>query len=240
MECGRRPLNDLIAGAKKIVTYTQSNLAAMKYLAWCLLLLCQCALGQTTKEEELNTITGNPYLFKEWNDGVVRFSSGRTMNQFKLKFDCLKNSLLLQFQGNAFSTESKVQEFVMYPKKKDSLLFRRGFPATDKTTEQTYFHILVQGKTALLRLIARNIIEERQLVSVTGRVDRRMEELEQYYMLQNGEMILLPASTRDLPEKFGDKKEAIARFIAASQLKMQRTEDFVAVVKKYNELLAAQ
>lgn len=209
----------------------------MKHIAWCLLLLCQCVLGQTSKEEDLNTITGNPYLFKEWNDGVVRFSSGRVMSQFKLKFDCLKNSLLLQFQGNAFAAESKVQEFVMYPKKKDSLLFRRGFPATDRTTDQTYFHVMVQGKTSLLRLIARNIIEEKQIVSVNGRVDRRMEELEQYFMLQNGQMTLLPANTRDLPEKFGDKKDAIAGFIAAKQLKMHDPADFVAVINKYNELL---
>lgn len=212
-------------------------MAAMKHIAWCLLLLCQCALGQTSKEDELNTVTGNPFLFKEWNDGVVHFTSGRTMNQFKLKFDCLKNVLLLQFQGNAFAAESKVQEFVLYPKKKDSLLFRRGFPATNRTNEQTYFHVLVQDKASLLRLIARNIIEEKQLVSVNGRVDRRMEEVELYYMLRNGEMILLPASARELPELFGDKKEPIARFVTSKQLKMQHPEDFVAVVKKYNELL---
>ncbi|HUP14212.1 MAG TPA: hypothetical protein VM187_18450 [Niastella sp.] len=209
----------------------------MKHIAWCLLLLCQCALGQTSKEEKLNTVTGNPYLFKEWNDGVVRFTSGRIMNQFKLKFDCLKNSLLLQFQGNAFATESKVQEFVLYPKKKDSLLFRRGFPATERTNEQTYLHVMVQGKAALLRLIARNIVEEKQVVSVNGRVDRHMEEVELYYMLQNGQMTLLPASTKDLPDVFSDKKEAIAQFITTKQLKMHDAADFVAVVKKYNELL---
>lgn len=212
----------------------------MKHIAWCLLLLCQCALGQTSKEDELNTITGNPYLFKEWNNGVVRFTSGRTMTQFKLKFDCLKNTLLLQFEGNAFAAESKVQEFVLYPKKKDSLLFRRGFPVTSRSTDQTYFHVLVQDKAALLRLIARNIIEEKQLVSVNGRVDRRLEEVELYYMLQNGEMISLPANVRELPQVFGDKKEAMAQFITSKQLKMQHPEDFVAVVKKYNELLAAQ
>jgi hypothetical protein len=218
-------------------SYLIGKPAAMKHLGWCLLLLCQCALGQTSKEEELNTITGNPYLFKDWNDGVVRFTSGRVMNQFKLKFDCLKNSLLLQFQGSSFATESKVQEFVMYPKKKDSLVFRRGFPVTDRTTDQTYFHVLVQGKATLLRLIARNIIEEKQLVSVSGRVDRRMEEIEHYYMLQNGQMTLLPGSTKDLPNLFSDKKEAIAQFIAAKQFKMHDPADFVAVINKYNELL---
>ncbi len=212
----------------------------MKHIAWCLLLLCQCALGQTPREDENNSITGNPYLMKDWCDGVVRFTSGRTMTQFKLKFDCLKNMLLLQFEGNAFAAESKVKEFVMYPKKKDSLLFRRGFPSTNKTTDQTYFHVLLQDKSSLLRLVARNIIEEKQLVSVNGRINRRMEEIEFYYLLRNGEMVLLPASRTELPEIFADKKEPLARFIAANQLKMQHPEDFVAVVKKYNELVAAQ
>jgi len=212
----------------------------MKHIAWCLLLLSQCALGQTFKEGDLNNISGNPYLLKDWCDGVVRFTSGRTVNQFKLKFDCLKNMLLLQFNGNAFAAESKVQEFVMYPKKKDSLLFRRGFPQTDKTTENTYFQLLWQDKASLLRLPARNIIEEKQIVTVNGQVSRRMEETEYYYLYQNGALTLLPADRISLPELFADKKQPVAEFIAAKQLKMHNPDDFVQVVKKYNELLAAQ
>lgn len=211
----------------------------MKYIAWCLLLLSQCALGQN-KEDDQNTVTGNPYLLKEWCDGVVRFTSGRTVTQFKLKFDCLKNMLLLQFNGSAFAAESKVQEFVMYPKKKDSILFRRGFPATDKTTDQTFFNVLVQDKVSLLRLVTRNIVEEKQLVNVSGRMNRRLEEAEYYYLLQNGQLVQLPANRNDLPSTFAGKKEPVARFIASQQLKMHSPEDYVAVVKKYNELLAAQ
>jgi len=203
-----------------------------------LLLLCQCALGQTSKEDEdLKSITGNPYLFKDWCDGVVRFSSGRTMTDFKLKFDCLKNVLLLQFNGSAFAAQSKVQEFVLYPKNKDSLLFRRGFPATDKTSDNTYFQVLLQGKASLLRLVARNIIEEKQMVTVNGSVSRRMEDAEYYYLLQNGALTLLPVNRTDLPATFADKKEPMAEFIASHQLKMHSPEDYVQVVKKYNELL---
>ncbi|OQP39757.1 hypothetical protein A4H97_16155 [Niastella yeongjuensis] len=207
----------------------------MKHIAWCLLLLCQCALGQDNKSDDI--ISGNPYLFKDWCDGVVRFSSGRTLNQFKLKFDCLKNALLLQFNGSAFAAQSKVQEFVMYPKKKDSLLFRLGYPVTDKTSENTFFQVLVQDKATLLRLIARTIIEEKQVVA-TGRAERRMEAAEYYYLLQNGTMTLLPDDRTELPTRFADKKEPIAAFISEQQLKMHTPEDFVLVVKKYNELLS--
>ena len=215
----------------------------MKHITWCLLLLCQWTLGQTTNnlpgEEEMNDVTGNPYLFKDWSNGIVRFSGGRTMNQFKLKFDCLKNLLVLQFNGSAFAAEGKVQEFVMYPKSKskDSLLFRKGFPAVDKATENTYYQVLFQDKVTLLRLFSRNIIEEKQLVTVNGHINRRLEEVERYYLLHNGEMVLLPDSRNDLPEKFSDKKDQIAQFISSQQLKMRSSDDYLQVVKKYNELL---
>jgi hypothetical protein len=215
----------------------------MKHITWCLLLLCQWALSQTTNnspgEEDMSNLTGNPYLFKDWSEGIVRFSRGRTMNQFKLKFDCLKNLLLLQFNGSAFAAESKVQEFVMYPKSKskDSLIFRKGFPAVDKATENTYYQVLFQDKVTLLRLFSRNIVEEKQLVTVNRQITRRLEEVQSYYMLHNGEMVLLPDSRSELPEKFSDKKDQIAQFISSQQLKMRSPDDYLQVVKKYNELL---
>jgi hypothetical protein len=216
----------------------------MKNIAWCLLLLCcQCALGQTTdliKTDDLTNVTGNPYLFKDWCNGIVRFSGGRTMNQFKLKFDCLKNILLMQFDGNVFAADSKVQEFVLYPKNnknKDSVLFRKGYPAVDRFTDATYYQVLFQDKITLLRLPLRNVIEEKQVVTVNGSLSRRIEEAEQYYLFQNGALVLLPDNRNELPDKFGNKKDAIAAFIAAQQLKMRSADDFVLVVKKYSELV---
>lgn len=211
----------------------------MKHITWCLLLLCQCALSQTNTDENYSNLSGNPYLFKDWTEGIVRFTSGRTMNQFKLKFDCFKNMLLLQFEGSSFATESKVQEFVLYPKSKnkDSLVFRKGFPPTERSSENTYYQVMYQDKVLLLRLFFRNIVEEKQLVTVNGRTSRRLEEGEQYYLYQKGEMILLPDNKNLLAEKFPDKKDQIAQFITTQQLKMHTPNDFVQVVKKYNELL---
>jgi hypothetical protein len=215
----------------------------MKNIAWCLLLLCQCALGQTSnlvKTEELTDVTGNPYLFKDWSDGVVRFASGRSMTQFKLKFDCFKNILLLQFDGNVFAADAKVNEFVLYTKTgktKDSMLFRKGFPAIDRFSDATYYQVLFQGKVQLLRLILRNVIEEKQIVTVNGQTSRHLESAEQYYLFQNGQLALLPDSKSELATSFKDQKAAIAAFIDNQQLKMRNADDFVQVVNKYNELL---
>jgi hypothetical protein len=96
---------------------------------------------------------------------------------------------------------------------------------------------LFQDKVTLLRLFSRNIIEEKQLVRVNSGLSRRLENVELYYLLDNGKMVLLPDSRTDLPEKFSDKKDEIAQFISSQQLKMHSSDDFLQVVKKYNELL---
>ncbi|WP_315822521.1 hypothetical protein [Paraflavitalea speifideaquila] len=90
----------------------------MKYLLWCLLLVAQQGLAQdpesSISDDQISNASGNPYLFKDWVDGVVFFKSGRVVKQFKLRFDCARNRLMLQFEGNAFAAESQVKEFVLY------------------------------------------------------------------------------------------------------------------------------
>jgi hypothetical protein len=213
----------------------------MKHITWCLLLLCHCALGQTATDLTANNgdISGNPYLFKDWCNGTVHFSSGRVLNQFKLKFDVFKNQLLLQFEGSTFAAESKINEFVMYPKSKskDSLVFRKGFPISDKGTEHTYYQVLFAGKVQLLRLFGRTVITEHNLVVSNNKQHSRLEEAEYYYLLHNNSLVLLPGNRTELAAIFPDKKEQLAAFITDQQLKMRSSEDYVAVVKKYNELI---
>jgi hypothetical protein len=206
----------------------------MKHIVWCLLLICQCSLAQTDNDAD---ISGNRYLFKDWCNGTVHFTSGRVLNQFKLKFDVFRNQLLLQFEGSTFAAESKINKFVMYPKSKDSMVFRKGFPDSDKGTDNTYYQVLFKDKVTLLRLFARTVVEERSLVVASTKQHRRLEDTEYYYLLHNNTLVLLPGNRNELAAVFPDKKEQITEFITAQQFKMRSGEEYVAVVKKYNELI---
>ena len=214
----------------------------MKHIWWYLLLFCLPAVAQQNDEEaeiDYSAVVGNPYLIKDWSNGLVRFTSGRTMNQFKLKFDCLRNRLELQFQGTVFGAESQVKEFIMYTKsgrKKDSLLFRKGYPNVDKNTAGTYYEVLFEGKVELLRLHARDLIEEKEMVR-TGKATMRMLEAQHYYLFRNGVLRNLPADKNELPKAFPGKEEIITQFINEQNLKLRDAGDFIRLAKKYNELL---
>lgn len=214
----------------------------MKYLLGCLLLLAQPGWTQTAEpavgEDKISTASGNPYLFKDWMDGVVYFKSGRVVKQFKLKFDCARNRLMMQFEGNAFAAESQVKEFVIYTstkKNKDSVLFRKGYPAIDNNTADTYYQVLLNGKAVLLQLHIKVLIEEKQLVSSNNM--NRLEDDEAFFVCLNGEMILLPRNKDQILEKLPVKSDQLKEFVAQQTLRMDKADDFLKIIAKYNELV---
>ena len=182
---------------------------------------------------------GNPYIIKDWSEGLVKFTSGRVVKQFKLRFDCVRNQLVLQFQGSTFAAESKVKEFVMYTgsaKKKDSMVFRKGYPAIDKGNENTYYQVLLEGKTQLVRLIAKNVVEEKELIA-SVRARGRLEDEEKYYLLKDGAMILLPPDKTQILNALPGQATALGQYINDNNLRFRTQADYIQLAKKYNELL---
>lgn len=213
---------------------------SLKTIAACcgLLFLLQPAYSQDANAttDLSSEVFGNPYLIREWSDGAVKFTSGRVVKQFKLRFDCVRNQLLLQFQGSTFAAESKVNEFVLYMgKKKDSMVFRRGYPNVDKSNENTFFHVLLEDKYQLLRLISKNIVEHKELVSNTGSRGH-LEDEEKFYLLKDGVMILLPAEKDEILNALPDKSDALSAFIEEKKLRFKSHQDYIQLAKKYIEL----
>ncbi|MBC7828785.1 MAG: hypothetical protein H7122_13630 [Chitinophagaceae bacterium] len=217
-----------------LVQYTR-----MKIL-WLLLLLGYHGFTQTGEESKTNAgdyegISGNPYFLKDWSEGTIRFSSGKVTDKFKLKFNVAQNRLLLQFSGSTFAAESKVSEFVMYTRnKKDSFVFRKGFPGTDRGNPDTYYQILETGQVSLLRLAIKDVVAEKEILA--SKLSRHYFDVDQYYLLQNGAMRKIDKDTTPLQDILADRREELKTYISEQQLKMRTAEDLTKVVKKYNEL----
>ena len=182
---------------------------------------------------EDNNIYGSPYLLKDWSNGVIRFTSGRVINEFKLKFDCANNQLMLQFKGSAFGAESKVNEFVIFPKGKntDSMEFKKGFPVSETGTAETFYQVLVPGRITLLKHYFKAIVEEKKLVTTTE--FRRYEDRDIYYLLQDG--IMSKASDENeidisaLPDTYKPLKQLVANE------KIKSGDDLIRLTRKLNE-----
>ena len=185
---------------------------------------------------EYEGIAGNPYLLKDWSDGIIRFSSGKVTDKFKLKFNAAQNRLLLQFNGSAFAAESKIDEFVIYTKnKKDSLVFKKGFPVSDRGNAETFYQVHESGPATLVQLYAKDIIQEKEILD--SKTSRRYQDVEEYYLAKDGIMYKLNRENASIADILSDRRDELKSFISQQQLKMRSAEDYAKVVKKYNDLL---
>ncbi len=140
--------------------------------------------------------------------------------------------------GLPLLAESQVKEFVLYTqsrKNKDSLLFRKGYPAIGKNTADTYYQVLVSGKAVLLRLYTKVLVEEKQMVNTNSH--SRLEDEDYYYLLQDGVMTDLPKDKEELLKKLPAQPDELKQFVAQESFRMEKAEDFVKIITKYNCLL---
>lgn len=207
---------------------------------WFLLLLgyhgfTQAVDGTKANSDDYKGVSGNPYFMKDWSEGTILFSSGKVTDKFKLKFNAAQNKLLLQFRGSTFAAESKVDEFVMYTKnKKDSFIFRKGFPDADRGNAETFYQVLEKGQVTLLRLAAKDIVEEKEIL--VSKISRHYKDVDQFYILRDGVMHKIDKDTAPLQDILSDQRDILKNYISEQQLKMRSPDDLAKVVKKYNEL----
>lgn len=215
----------------------------MKNFLWCLLLLASAASAQTTapkSSDEYDGVAGSPFLFKDWLGGTVYYKNGRVVKQFKLRFDCCRNYLMLEFNGQSFAPQTaSIISFVLNTKEgkdKDSMVFRKGYPTIGNWNGETFYHILLNAKSPVLHLLTKTIVEEKGLLPSSTR--KFFEDEEHFFLLVDGKMIHLLKDEREkLADQFPAQREALLKFMNEQELKMKSSEDFIKFGKKYNELL---
>lgn len=214
----------------------------MKHILWSLLLISAGAFSQTNETtrpgSEYDGVAGSPYLFNDWVNGTVYYKNGRVVTQFKLKLDVCRHYPLMEFKGQSFAPQvGSITSFVLYPKNsKDSMVFRKGFPATGTYNTETFYEVMSTGKASLLHILERAIVEHKDLLSSGNK--KFFEDQDQYFILTNGTMIQLIMDDKEkLAKQFPDQEAALLKFMNDEQLKMRTAEDFKKFAAKYNELV---
>jgi hypothetical protein len=123
----------------------------------------------------------------------------------------------------------------MYTKnKKDSFVFRKGFPATARTNAETFYQVLDTGRATLLGLYIKEIVEEKSIYG--PKPTRHYNDLEEFFVLLDGTMHKIDRETKPLSAILSDHWPELMSYIAEHHLKLTSAEDLAKVVRRYNEL----
>ena len=116
----------------------------------------------------------------------------------------------------------------------------RDFKDKDQTRLSGFFQVVVDGPLPLLKQTTVYVKKADYSVQfdVGSRDDKILKKTELYFA-RDGQVMELPPSKKKLLPLFGDKAEAIGKFIQDQNLAVSREADLVTLFKHYNSLIAA-
>ena len=144
--------------------------------------------GNLYKNTNEGDIRGSAFFQESWLPGIIYLEDGYRADKFLLKLDLHSNELLFEHDGKALAVVNPVKEFVLNSPVGTQYLFRSGFMPVETNDEKTFYQVVVNGPTSLLKHIRKNINERKEYGSAS--TIKEYITSESYYITQPKGLIL--------------------------------------------------
>lgn len=197
-----------------------------------------------TIDNRYEGLRGTPYFLPAWNNGKIEMTAGQNYTNVPIKFDAYRQQLILLRtwvgSDSIIVSADRVKSFQLQNKDGNTYLFTRVPTAKtdDETLRQSYYLVLYQGKTSLLKRIVKTFkqADYKNPYSNDIRYDA-FEDAFSYYLLKpDMSLTRVKLSEKSLLDALSDQKEALKAFIQQQKLSPKTEPDAVAVVRQYDKL----
>jgi hypothetical protein len=183
-------------------------------------------------------VEGSPFFSNDYCTANLKLRKGKTYNGIKVKLN-LQENLVIYDAGDgkemiATSPIEKIEFFNCNDATKSKVLVT-GYPAIDKQDVSGFYILMDSGSVQLLKHISVNYRDTKYYGDPN--MTRVFEQKETYYAYSADKgMMRLSKDNNLVLTVFNNRKQELAKFIAANDLKCKREEDLVKVFAYYNSL----
>ncbi len=182
-------------------------------------------------------IDGSPFLFDEWYKGSIFMVSGEKIENITIKYDAFEDEILFMQDGKTFDIPSGVKYFILTPGvegMKDSMIFRGGYPAVENNSGSTFYEVLADGNTSLLKCYRKIMGLSKQNAFVSNKREFALEE--KYYVGKpDTPPVRIKKDKASVLKALSDKKDILESYIEKEKKNCKTEAGLIEVVKKYNE-----
>jgi hypothetical protein len=116
----------------------------------------------------------------------------------------------------------------------DIKIFQCGFPAIDNQNRISFYQILFNGKTSLLKSVYKSIQERNN--DMSGERFKEFATYENMYLLKDGTMVRIKKDKSSIIALLQDQNQAIKKYIEDQKLNLKNEAHLIDLVKYYNTL----
>jgi hypothetical protein len=184
-------------------------------------------------------IAGSVYDQTDYQLARITLKDGRVYNDVKTRINLLEQEVnFIASNGQeGYLGKGMASEIAYIDGKEASLnvkIFQCGFPPIDNQNRISFYQILFNGKTSLLKSVYKTIQERNN--DMSGERFKEFATYENIYLLKEGVMSRIKKDKSSVLAMFQDKKEAIAKYIEDQKLNLKNEAHLIALVQYYNTL----
>jgi hypothetical protein len=190
--------------------------------------------GTPYQEVALAAGEHSPYLFKEWYSGTIRTSDDKVHDGVQMRYDLAKDEVEYKNALGLFRISTGVTEFSI-PTGTDLYIFKNGFPSVSGQTEKSFYRVMYDGNTKLLKKYTAPIKVEK--ASAT----RTLEPSAKLYILKDDKLNPVQLNNRNSFLKLlTDEKNKMGYVIREQQLDFAADDDLRALLEEYDSYKAGR
>lgn len=185
-------------------------------------------------EKQYSDIKGSPYVYDEFTAGVVKMATGATYKDMSLKYDQVTGDLLFKDKsGKTMAFADPVSEFMLTDKDDKNRLFRSGYKTPDTNSEKSFYEVLYDGGTILLKDPRKNIVEHRTYNSSTA--VKTIQETPVYYIVIGQQPVKVKKDKKALLTALGNSSQ-LEKYMEANKLNLKEDTELVKLLSYYDSI----
>lgn len=184
-------------------------------------------------------IVGNVYDQADYRLAKITLKDGRVYQDVKARINLLEhevNFIASNGQEGYLGKGMATELVYTMPKEfgQDLQVFQCGFPPIDNQNRISFYQILLNGKTSLLKSVYKSIQERNNEMS--GERYKEFATYENMYLLKDGVMSRIKKDKSSVLALLQDKAQGVKLFVEEQKLNLKNEADLVSLIKYYNSL----
>jgi hypothetical protein len=217
----------------------------MNYLQKILGALVVC-LSITVNAQDLTALNGKPYeetssdggksvyLLPNSYSGSIRMQDDKFYDGVQLRYDIARDEIEYRKDSALFRISDGVKEFTI-PSGIDLYIFRSGFPSVKELTGKSFYRVMYDGKTKLLKRYQSSIKEEK------AGATRLMEPDAKLYIAKDDKLTAVNLKDKNSFLKLlSDEKNKMQYVIKEENLEFGGDDDLVKLLEEYDSYKAGR
>ena len=192
-------------------------------------------MGVAVRAKAYTDVNGSPYLFEDWVKGSVTMTKGSYFEGMDLMYDLVTDELIFKSEkGESKNFSDQVREFSLKDEKGIVHVFRNGFSPIDDAKPITFYEVLVDEKTALLKRTVRIIHEEVGYSSATQ--VKSFQTKTSFYLAKDSKLTKIKNDKKSVLAALPEKSAQLEAYIKAQKLDLKNDSHLVRLIAYYNSL----